>query len=287
MCEIIVPGCSLGGLMSTILILEDNPDSRYVLRSALEQRGHTVLEAFEEAQAVAFCEHIEQGIDLLIADVVLRSRDGPTTARHIARVRPGLPILFVSGHPLDTLLNRGLLESSDLSGRAAFLRKPFLLTSLLQTVDELMTSTRGHGAEAADREPPASREEGRGAVLVIDTEPAVRELMANVFEYAGYVVLLAASTTDAVGLLEPYRDQISLILAGLNETDATGLLGQIRSDAKVIFGDEYRPMISAWAGGTIDETRSRLDKSSSMSDLIETLFNRAEQARLHSGRAKN
>jgi len=80
-------------------------------------------------------------LSLLIADVVLRAEYGTETVKQIARMRPDLPILFTSGFPLDTLLNRGLLAPAQLpSSKTAFLEKPFKAEQLRDKVKELISA---------------------------------------------------------------------------------------------------------------------------------------------------
>ncbi len=48
-------------------------------------------------------------------------------------------ILFMSGHPLDTLLNRGLLEPGVLQDEAVeFLQKPFFLTTFIAAAERAL-----------------------------------------------------------------------------------------------------------------------------------------------------
>src|SRR5689334_9683539 len=108
-----------------ILVLEDEDQVRVIVRDVLQSRGYGVLEAANEIDAVAVCERREQRLDLLIADVVLRGAGGPEIARRIKTLRPQMPILFVSGYPIEQLANRGLLEASELGMKISFLSKPF------------------------------------------------------------------------------------------------------------------------------------------------------------------
>jgi len=79
--------------------------------------------------------------DLLIADVVLRAAYGADTAKRLAKMRPDVPILFTSGFPLATLLNRGLLDPDQLPSRkTAFLEKPFKAAELVDIVRELIAA---------------------------------------------------------------------------------------------------------------------------------------------------
>jgi CheY-like chemotaxis protein len=124
-----------------ILVLEDNEAARFGFRAVLEPMGFAVVDAQDETEVVRLFECADEWFDLLIADVVLRAAYGADTARRLAKMRPYVPILFTSGFPLATLLNRGLLAPDQLPSRkTAFLEKPFRAGALLDKVHELIAA---------------------------------------------------------------------------------------------------------------------------------------------------
>jgi CheY-like chemotaxis protein len=122
-----------------ILILEDNEQARFVIRAMLEDAGYGVVEAASESDAIAVCGRAEQNIDLLVSDVILSSAKGTDAAQRISALRPGLPILFISGYGIEDLVSRGLLDS-DLfpSNRVSFLQKPFQPQLFLDQIEKLI-----------------------------------------------------------------------------------------------------------------------------------------------------
>ena len=125
--------------MSTgvILVLEDFEQSRFVIRAVLEGAGYAVVEAANRSEALAACEQLEQRIDLLISDVLIGDAYGTEIAVQIAALRPQMPILFVSGFPIEEVHSRGLLKSKQSAGME-FLQKPFDPEQLLTAVSELI-----------------------------------------------------------------------------------------------------------------------------------------------------
>ena len=122
-----------------ILVLEDNETARFVFRAVLEPAGYAIVDVKDEAEALHIFESADEQFDLLIADVVLRAPYGAITAKRIAGMRPDMPILFTSGFPIATLLNRGLMAPDQLPSRkTAFLEKPFRAEQLLDKVRELI-----------------------------------------------------------------------------------------------------------------------------------------------------
>jgi two-component system, cell cycle sensor histidine kinase and response regulator CckA len=84
--------------MATILIVDDQPINRDVLRSILSDRGHRVLEAQDGLEALATIS--DEMPDLLITDVIMPRMDGFQLVREL-RAQPetaALPIIFTTAH---------------------------------------------------------------------------------------------------------------------------------------------------------------------------------------------
>ncbi len=71
-------------------------------------------------------------IDAIISDVVMPGQDGPTWVRTALKDRPDTKVVFVSGYAEETFSK----EFGKIAG-AQFLPKPYTLTKLIQTVDDL------------------------------------------------------------------------------------------------------------------------------------------------------
>jgi PAS domain S-box-containing protein len=111
-----------------VLVVEDDPQARHVLRLALERAGYqvTVTASGEEA--------LERGRaelpDLLLSDVMLPGMTGVDLAIRLRTGHPGLPVLFVSGYLHDVLDRAPFDPVNDL------LSKPFTVDALLRRVAE-------------------------------------------------------------------------------------------------------------------------------------------------------
>jgi len=120
----------------TVLVLDDDESSRFVLRAILERAAITVLDASHAAGAVDICESHPQPICLVVVDVILRGSGGPETVKKLKALRPEMAILFVSGYPLEHLEERGLIEQAIANGE--FLQKPFTPQVFLRAVRNLI-----------------------------------------------------------------------------------------------------------------------------------------------------
>jgi CheY-like chemotaxis protein len=125
--------------MPKVLIVEDNLINLRIFRTALERHGFSVLTATTSQEAVQLSgEHAGQ-IDLLVADIVLRQGDGSAVAT-ATLIDSRVPVLYVSGSPLQRFLDSGVLRPNDLCVRRwAFLAKPFSPATLVKAVASLLT----------------------------------------------------------------------------------------------------------------------------------------------------
>jgi two-component system cell cycle sensor histidine kinase/response regulator CckA len=116
-----------------VLIVEDEPTVRYMTSRALKEHGYRVLEASDGPEALRLVEQANGDLDLIITDVIIPGLDGTELARRAASLKPGIPILFMSGYTDDDIVRRGLLDPGQ-----PFLQKPFTPDALVRRVAELL-----------------------------------------------------------------------------------------------------------------------------------------------------
>jgi signal transduction histidine kinase/ActR/RegA family two-component response regulator len=119
---------------ATILVAEDEPTLRSVIRRSLSRLGHTVLVAEDGARALQVAASHTQTIDLLVTDVVMPNLNGAELARRLSSQRPGIAVLFISGYSWGESL-----PASDLTEGVAYLQKPFDTRALEACVAELLS----------------------------------------------------------------------------------------------------------------------------------------------------
>lgn len=83
--------------MSRILIADDEESIRGLVRRALELDGHSVSTAGDGAEALDMLADDGEGFDLLLSDIRMPIMDGIALALAVARDRPALPILLMTG----------------------------------------------------------------------------------------------------------------------------------------------------------------------------------------------
>lgn len=120
----------------TILLVEDDLDVRRVIVRLLTSLGYQVLDVADSEQALGMLEQ-HGDIALLFTDVVLKGMGGNELAKRAALLRPGLPVLFMSGYTEDLVLERLLDEPA-----ARLLRKPFTRNRLARKIRQAIESAR-------------------------------------------------------------------------------------------------------------------------------------------------
>jgi two-component system, OmpR family, alkaline phosphatase synthesis response regulator PhoP len=122
----------------SILVADDDPMIRNLLRIMLETANHTVFEAQDGSDAIQKAREIRP--DAMILNVRMPEMDGITvckTLRHNEETAV-LPILMLSGQAHLTAVNKGLL-----AGANRYLTKPMSRTALLQNLDEVLSEQSG------------------------------------------------------------------------------------------------------------------------------------------------
>ena len=121
----------------TILVVEDEAQVRNMAATALKNYGYNVLEAPTVEAAMDLAENHPGFIDLLITDVIMPSMDGKQLQNRIARLRPGMETLFMSGYASDTIIRKGVLEKG-----IHFIQKPFAITELARKVRQILDTAK-------------------------------------------------------------------------------------------------------------------------------------------------
>jgi signal transduction histidine kinase len=119
----------------TILVVEDNPEVRNLSRTVLETFGYRIIEGVDGEDAVDQFSRNLHDIDLVVMDVVMPKMNGQQAYREISKVRPGVKVLFMSGHTADIIKEKGILTDG-----CNFIHKPVTPMELLRKIRLLLDS---------------------------------------------------------------------------------------------------------------------------------------------------
>jgi two-component system cell cycle sensor histidine kinase/response regulator CckA len=113
----------------TVLVVEDEDLLRAGIRRLLQNEGYNVLEAADGATALQLLDGTPPDhVALVLTDLRMPVMDGRQLAAALARRRPSLPIVFMSGFTAQ------LMDLRLVSPSLAFLAKPFRNEDLLAAV---------------------------------------------------------------------------------------------------------------------------------------------------------
>ena len=115
----------------TILLVEDDPQIRDLVRRNLDAQGYRVLEASDGQAALSLAADYRGSIALLVTDIVMPGVDGFTLAELLVELRPETRVLLISGSAEQSEVREGLV-----GGRHPFLLEPFTQARLLEAIHD-------------------------------------------------------------------------------------------------------------------------------------------------------
>jgi PAS domain S-box-containing protein len=130
----------------TILLVEDNSDVLTALQTTLTKLGYRVIQATSgDAAFKVFTS--EPKIDLLLTDIVMPGElQGTTLAKALRKLRPDLPVVFMSGYASEATVHGNGLRPEDIR-----LMKPVRREDLVRAVNKGLSMLSKQGPEKADR----------------------------------------------------------------------------------------------------------------------------------------
>ncbi len=120
--------------MGTILIIDDEPEIRLLLRMVLESDGHTITEASDGFEGIKSFR--ESPVDVIITDLIMPGKEGLETISELKKEYPDIKIVAMSGG------RQNHLETAKLLGATEVFKKPFENKELKLTIRRLL-----HGNE--------------------------------------------------------------------------------------------------------------------------------------------
>lgn len=119
-----------------LLVIDDEPQMRDLIRMILEDAGYRILEASDGLQALTVVK--QHDIDLCIVDVMMPYMDGFTFAEEMKRTS-STPLIFLSARGEEWDKVQGLKLGGD-----DYIVKPFLPNELVARVEAVLRRTYRH-----------------------------------------------------------------------------------------------------------------------------------------------
>jgi two-component system, OmpR family, response regulator MprA len=119
-----------------ILIVDDEPDVRKVVRTVLEADGYQVAEAADGQAALSLLNAIggPRGPHLVVLDVMMPGIDGIGVCRDIDHARTKVLMLTAKDDPETR-------AAAEAAGADRYMTKPFSAVDLLEAARELLAAT--------------------------------------------------------------------------------------------------------------------------------------------------
>jgi signal transduction histidine kinase len=116
----------------TVLLVEDDDSIRTLMATVLQDQGYHVLVAGDGIQALQQLQLHKGPCPLVVTDVIMPRMKSAALVEGVKAMQPEAKILYMSGYAGDTLEASGIHEDT------SFLQKPFLPTTLVEKVRELL-----------------------------------------------------------------------------------------------------------------------------------------------------
>jgi PAS domain S-box-containing protein len=212
-----------------ILVVDDDPDSRELLRRTFESEGYGVATAASGEEGLALARELEPV--LITLDVMMPGMDGWAVLQQL-KTDPAL-----AGIPVMMVTISSEREMGTTLGAVEHLTKPV-------DRDTLRRLVRQYAAAA-----------GGGHALVVDDDEDIRSLFQRALEEDGWTVEAAGDGVDALRKVDARRPDIVLLDLMMPVMDGFDFLVAFRARPDCI----TRPVIVVTAKDLTEEDRARLN----------------------------
>ncbi len=125
-----------------VLVIDDEPEVRKIVRFALEKQGYDVVEAEDGEKAIETIRSGDNSLltDVIICDVRMPKINGLEAVAFFREQFPSVPIIVLTGYPdmelATSFIKQGVME---------YLVKPVEREKLIETVDKAMALSGSGG----------------------------------------------------------------------------------------------------------------------------------------------
>jgi len=117
----------------TVLVVDDEPGVRALLKVLLEGRGLDVLVAVDGQEGLKVWQAESEHIGLLLLDLTMPRMGGGELLRALRHQGSSVPVLLMSGYAQEEVLGRFVGM-----GLTGFIQKPFKVAAMLERIEEVL-----------------------------------------------------------------------------------------------------------------------------------------------------
>ena len=120
--------------MAKVLVIDDDPGVRQVIRNILEEWGHEAFEAENGREGVDAITRTR--FSVVICDMVMPVQEGVETIQQIRALDPVVPLIAISGVFAGD--DSSLMDRARMMGADTAVAKPFGAEELLTAIDDVL-----------------------------------------------------------------------------------------------------------------------------------------------------
>ena len=177
----------VGQLPFRVLVVDDDPNLGESLRDVLSDKGFDVVVVTQGEVALGFLAR--EHFDICLVDIRMPGLDGADTAKLIHTLKPGLPVLMMTGYELDERARQALKE-----GAVAVLSKPLNIDDTVELIERAVK---------------------RPSVLIVDPERTEADALRRTLEAAHCLTTTAPTLSAARQALSTARYDVVVLDTGL------------------------------------------------------------------------
>lgn len=118
----------------TVLLADDNPHIRRIIRDILDMSGYTVIEAVDGKDGLERFIEYQDRVTLLVLDIDMPRKNGRKAYEEIREIRPDVKVIFISGRAREAALDGWGRDIINIE----YLSKPFLPKELLHKIRKML-----------------------------------------------------------------------------------------------------------------------------------------------------
>ena len=222
-----------------ILVVDDDPDIRGLVRELLERRGFGVVEAKHGKEALQ--RFFSGRPDLVVLDVGMPGLDGWTTLERI-RELSDVPVVMLTARSEELEKTRGLRSGAD-----DYVTKPFGRQELIARIEALLRRAGGRDAAATEAysDPFVSidfaQREVTAAGRPVELTPLEFRLLTAFVRHPNQVLSQDQLLELVWGGADASRDQVKLYVGYLRKKLSPEVPDEAPIETRRGFGYAYRP----------------------------------------------
>ena len=226
--------------MASVLIVDDDPGVRHVVRRMLEANGHVLREAATGAEALEAVTAAPP--DVMVLDLMMPGMNGMQLLAALGKRQdlPPIPTIVITG----SITSESHVQSL---GARGLLRKPFTRVQLAAAVETVLRRPVSRAAVPPD-------DPSRACVLIVEDDPDARMMLETMLRLEGYETITARNGSEGLAMMREHRPCAVLLDLMMPVMDGWQFRRQQLTEPELA----DVPVVCVTAVGNPDEVRTRL-----------------------------